>query len=146
MGAKELVVILAHLDKMPAKSRRWSIPLFGYILDLYVANSWLVYKRECGLVKQEAMSLKRFRLAVAHSLNQVNKTLSRGWLTIIELSTATEERPETPNHNQMCATTMWDTGLFTPIQPLSKGSVKVEMSEMQCFPVFGLKSETLCSK
>ncbi|KAK9980141.1 hypothetical protein ABG768_013525 [Culter alburnus] len=60
-----------------AKSRRWYIPLFGYILDLFIANYWLVYKRDCGLLNEKAMPLKRFRLAVAHSLNQVNKPASK---------------------------------------------------------------------
>lgn len=48
--------------------------LFGYILDL---NSWLDNKKECALMNQKVMALKRFCLAVAHTLNQVNKPVSR---------------------------------------------------------------------
>lgn len=77
MGGIDLSDMLVHLYKTPAKSSRWYIPLFGYILDLCIANSWLVYKRDCGLLNEKMMSLKRFRLAVAHSLNQVNKPASK---------------------------------------------------------------------
>uniref|UniRef100_A0A8C1CNC5 PiggyBac transposable element-derived protein domain-containing protein n=1 Tax=Cyprinus carpio carpio TaxID=630221 RepID=A0A8C1CNC5_CYPCA len=66
MGGIDLSDMLVHLYKTPAKSRRWYIPLFGYILDLSIANSWLVYKRDCGLLNEKAMPLKRFRLAVKH--------------------------------------------------------------------------------
>lgn len=46
-------------------------------LDTSIANFWLVYKKDCGLLNEKAMPLKRFRLAVAHSLNQVNKPASK---------------------------------------------------------------------
>lgn len=77
MGGIDLSDMLVHLYKTQAKSRRWYTPLFGYILDLCIGNSWLVYKRDCDLLKQKPMSLKRFLLAVAQSLNQVNKPASK---------------------------------------------------------------------
>lgn len=77
MGGIDLSDMLVHLYKTPAKSTRWYLPLFGYMLDLSIANSWLVYKRECGQLNQKPITLKRFRLAVAHSLKQVNKPASK---------------------------------------------------------------------
>ncbi|XP_040891591.1 piggyBac transposable element-derived protein 2 [Toxotes jaculatrix] len=74
MGGIDLSDMLVHLYKTPAKSRRWYVPLFGYILDLCISNSWLVYKRDCSLLNKKPMPLKRFRLAVAHSLMQVNRS------------------------------------------------------------------------
>lgn len=80
MGGIELSDMLVHMYKTPAKSRRWYFPLFGYILDLCVANSWLVYKRDCSLLNEKPLSLKRFCLSVAHSLNLVNKpVIKAGW-------------------------------------------------------------------
>nr|XP_013771175.1 PREDICTED: uncharacterized protein LOC102193255 [Pundamilia nyererei] len=76
MGGIDLSDMLVHLYKTPAKSTRWYLPLFGYMLDLSIANSWLVYKRERGQLNQKPITLKRFRLAVAHSLKQVNKPAS----------------------------------------------------------------------
>uniref|UniRef100_A0A8D0A246 PiggyBac transposable element-derived protein domain-containing protein n=1 Tax=Sander lucioperca TaxID=283035 RepID=A0A8D0A246_SANLU len=70
MGGIDLSDMLVHLYKTPAKSRRWYFPLFGYVLDLCISNAWLVYKRDCGLLKEKPMPLKRFHLAVAHSLKQ----------------------------------------------------------------------------
>uniref|UniRef100_A0A3P9KB14 PiggyBac transposable element-derived protein domain-containing protein n=1 Tax=Oryzias latipes TaxID=8090 RepID=A0A3P9KB14_ORYLA len=64
MGGIDLSDMLVHLYKTPAKSRRWYLPLFGYIIDLCLTNSWLVYKKDCHLLKQKPMSLKKFRLAV----------------------------------------------------------------------------------
>ncbi|XP_054602416.1 piggyBac transposable element-derived protein 2-like [Nothobranchius furzeri] len=77
MGGIDLSDMLVHLYKTPAKSTRWYLPLFGYVLDLCITNSWLVYKRECGQLNQKPISLKRFCLAVAHSLKQVNKPASK---------------------------------------------------------------------
>uniref|UniRef100_A0A3P9CMK6 PiggyBac transposable element-derived protein domain-containing protein n=1 Tax=Maylandia zebra TaxID=106582 RepID=A0A3P9CMK6_9CICH len=70
MGGIDLSDMLVHLYKTPAKSTRWYLPLFGYMLDLSIANSWLVYKRECGQLNQKPITLKRFRLAVAPSQPQ----------------------------------------------------------------------------
>ncbi|XP_010796031.1 piggyBac transposable element-derived protein 3-like [Notothenia coriiceps] len=78
MGGIDLSDMLVHLYKTPAKARRWYFPLFGYMLDLSVSNSWLVYKRDCGLLNKKPMPLKRFRLEVAHSLKQVNKPAKVG--------------------------------------------------------------------
>uniref|UniRef100_A0A3P9DBQ9 PiggyBac transposable element-derived protein domain-containing protein n=1 Tax=Maylandia zebra TaxID=106582 RepID=A0A3P9DBQ9_9CICH len=50
MGGIDLSDMLVHLYKTPAKSTRW----------------------ECGQLNQKPITLKRFRLAVAHSLKQVN--------------------------------------------------------------------------
>ncbi|KAM3850292.1 piggyBac transposable element-derived protein 2-like [Diretmus argenteus] len=77
MGGIDLSDMLVHLYKTPAKSRRWYFPLFGYVINVCIANAWLVYKRECGLLKEKPMCLKRFRLAVALTLKQVNKPASR---------------------------------------------------------------------
>ncbi|XP_057687682.1 uncharacterized protein LOC130913594 isoform X1 [Corythoichthys intestinalis] len=73
----DLSDMLVHLYKTPAKSTRWYFPLFGYALDLCISNSWLVYKRDCGLLKEKPIPLKMFRLDVSHTLKQVNKPASR---------------------------------------------------------------------
>ncbi|CAM4458281.1 unnamed protein product [Leuciscus chuanchicus] len=77
MGGIDLSDMLVHMYKTLAKSRRWYLPLFGYILDLCISNAWLVYKRDCSLLKEAMLPLKKFRLAVAHTLAQVNKTASK---------------------------------------------------------------------
>lgn len=86
MGGIDLSDMLVHLYKTPAKSRCWYFPLFGYVLDLCISNAWLVYKRDCGLLKEKPMPLKRFRLAVAHSLSSQQGS-TQSWQTIICLST-----------------------------------------------------------
>uniref|UniRef100_A0A3B3QTZ4 PiggyBac transposable element-derived protein domain-containing protein n=1 Tax=Paramormyrops kingsleyae TaxID=1676925 RepID=A0A3B3QTZ4_9TELE len=77
MGGIDLFDMLVHMYKTPTKSRRWYFPLFGYILDLCISNSWLIYKRDCALLNEKPISLKRFRLAVGHCLRQVNKPASK---------------------------------------------------------------------
>uniref|UniRef100_A0A3B4A5I8 PiggyBac transposable element-derived protein domain-containing protein n=1 Tax=Periophthalmus magnuspinnatus TaxID=409849 RepID=A0A3B4A5I8_9GOBI len=77
MSGIHLSDMLVYLYKTPAKSQRWYFPLFGYALDLCISNSWFVYKRDCDLLKEKTMPLKRFRLAVAHSLKQANKPAPR---------------------------------------------------------------------
>lgn len=100
MGGIELSDLLVHLYKTPAKSRRWYIPLF----DLCISNSWLVYKRDCGLLNEKPMPLKRFRLAVAHSLMS-QQASTQSWPTIVLLSTTSEEtlHPKTLTTTTRCA-------------------------------------------
>lgn len=52
IGGIELSYMLVHLFKTPTKSGRWYFPLFWYALDLCIYNAWLVYKRDCGLLKK----------------------------------------------------------------------------------------------
>ncbi|XP_070778935.1 piggyBac transposable element-derived protein 3-like [Enoplosus armatus] len=59
MGGTDLSDMLVHMYKTPAKSRRWYLPLFGYILDLCISNAWLVYKRDCSLLNETPLPLKR---------------------------------------------------------------------------------------
>ncbi|KAG7497753.1 hypothetical protein JOB18_043507 [Solea senegalensis] len=77
MGGLDLSEMLVHMYKTLAKSRQWYLPLFGYILDLCISNAWLVYKRDCSLLKETLLPFKRFRLAVAHTLAQVSKPASK---------------------------------------------------------------------
>ncbi|KAI9999745.1 hypothetical protein NQD34_011588 [Periophthalmus magnuspinnatus] len=118
MGGIDLSDMLVHLYKTPAKSRRWYFLLFGYALDLCISNSWLIYKRDCDLLKEKPMPLKRFRLAVAHSLKQANKPAPR----VGQPSSASSPQmscekkrlpPRPPDHNQACASTTMDIGHFT---------------------------------
>lgn len=46
-GGVGLYDMLVHLYKTSAKSRRWS-----YVLDLCISDSWLVYKKDCGLLNE----------------------------------------------------------------------------------------------
>ncbi|XP_051972529.1 uncharacterized protein LOC127636150 [Xyrauchen texanus] len=47
------------------------------VLDLCISNAWLVYKRDCSLLNEALLPLKKFRLAVAHTLAKVNKPASK---------------------------------------------------------------------
>lgn len=77
MGGINLSDMLVHMYKTPVKSRQWYLPLFGYILDLCISNAWLVYKMKCSLLNEKPLPLKRFLLAAAHTLAQVNKPASK---------------------------------------------------------------------
>lgn len=61
-GGIDLYDMLVLMYETPAKSRRWYIPLFGYILDLCISNFSLVYKRDCGLLNEKPAPLKSFCL------------------------------------------------------------------------------------
>uniref|UniRef100_A0A8C2EAB2 PiggyBac transposable element-derived protein domain-containing protein n=1 Tax=Cyprinus carpio TaxID=7962 RepID=A0A8C2EAB2_CYPCA len=69
MGGIDLSDMLVHLYKTPMKARRWYLPLFGYIIDVSIVNAWLIYKRDCNLLKEKPMPLKKFRLSVAATAN-----------------------------------------------------------------------------
>lgn len=77
MGGIDLSDMLVHLYKTPMKSRRWYLPLFGYIIDVSIVNAWLIYKRDCSILKQKPMPLKKFRLSVAATLKGADKVPAR---------------------------------------------------------------------
>uniref|UniRef100_A0A672KYQ5 PiggyBac transposable element-derived protein 3-like n=2 Tax=Sinocyclocheilus grahami TaxID=75366 RepID=A0A672KYQ5_SINGR len=77
MGGIDLSNMLVHLYKTPMKARRWYLPLFGYIIDVSIVNAWLIYKRDCNLLKEKPMPLKKFRLSVAATLKGANKVPTR---------------------------------------------------------------------
>ena len=69
--------MLGHLYSSPLKSRRWYIPIFGYILDVSISNAWLLYKRDCLLTKEKNMPLKDFRIELSSSLLQSSEPIPR---------------------------------------------------------------------
>ena len=65
MGGIDKSDMLTHLYKSPMKSRRWYLRLFGYILDVCIANAWILYKRDSKALSEKPMPLKMFRLEVS---------------------------------------------------------------------------------
>ena len=57
----------------PLRSHRWYLRIFAYILDWSVANSWLLYKRDCKILNERVMPLKSFCSEIASTLVRVNK-------------------------------------------------------------------------
>lgn len=57
--------MLIHLYKTPLRSRRWYLRLYGYVVDVCLVNAWLLYKRDCNALNEDAMPLKKFRLELA---------------------------------------------------------------------------------
>lgn len=52
-------------DIEETRARRWYLRIFGYSLDLFLVNSWLLYRRDCLSLNQVAMSLKHFILDIS---------------------------------------------------------------------------------
>ncbi|XP_046986083.1 piggyBac transposable element-derived protein 2-like [Schistocerca americana] len=65
MGGVDLAGMLIELYRIPMKTRRWYMRLFGFMLDLSVVNTWLVFRSE-SLDKKT--SLKSFRADIANGL------------------------------------------------------------------------------
>ena len=68
MGGVDKSDMLGHLYCTPMKSRRWYLPIFGYILDLCLSNAGLIYKLDCQAMDRKHKPLKEFRLDVGDSL------------------------------------------------------------------------------
>ncbi|KAJ8414395.1 hypothetical protein AAFF_G00052650 [Aldrovandia affinis] len=73
MWGIDLSNMLVHLYKTPMKVWRWYLPLFVYIIDVSIANAWLIYKRDCDLLKEKPMPLKKIHLSVVATLKGANK-------------------------------------------------------------------------
>lgn len=68
MGGVDLSDMLMSLYRIPSKSsRRYYFPMLGYLLDMCLTNAWLLYRRDCSLlrVRQEIGTSKDFRLHVS---------------------------------------------------------------------------------
>ncbi|KAE8743268.1 hypothetical protein FOCC_FOCC011148 [Frankliniella occidentalis] len=73
MGGTDLFDQYMALYRTPSRARRWYFPLFGFLLELALINSFLLYKRESELIdaKLEYPTLKDFRLKVFSGLTAV---------------------------------------------------------------------------
>ncbi|CAH1978120.1 unnamed protein product [Acanthoscelides obtectus] len=66
--------MLIELYRVPLKSRRWYLRIFGWLIDLAAVNGkWLVYRRESGKNKP---CLKVFRTMIAEGLLALKKNPS----------------------------------------------------------------------
>ena len=65
MGGIDKNDMLTHLYKTPLRSRRWPLKIFGYCIDVCIANAWLCYKRDVTKLNEKPMSLKMFRLHIS---------------------------------------------------------------------------------
>jgi hypothetical protein len=77
MGGVDLADMLVALYKVPFKSRRWYLGIFGQMIDIAVNNAWLQYRRDhesLGLPNHDR--LKQFRLNLASALIS-NKKLTK---------------------------------------------------------------------
>ncbi|XP_041695162.1 piggyBac transposable element-derived protein 2 isoform X4 [Coregonus clupeaformis] len=105
----DLSDMLVRLYKTPMKAHRWYHPLFGYILDLCIANGWLMYKRDCDLLNEKPVHLKRFRLSVAGTLKVVNKLPARiGQQSVLPNPHTTPKRRHNPRALQPTADVRYD--------------------------------------
>nr|XP_029131430.1 piggyBac transposable element-derived protein 3-like [Labrus bergylta] len=119
MEGIDLSDMLVHLYKTPMKSMRWYIPLFGYIIDVSIANAWLIYKRDCNLLKEKPMPLKKFSLSVAAALKKANKLPARAGQSV----TLSPEFSSPPSRSAMTAS---DTGQHLAVREGGATSAKVE--------------------
>jgi hypothetical protein len=80
MGAVDKFDMLTALYRLEHKSRRWYIRIFYWCLQLAVVNGWLLYRRQCNLLrveKKNQMDLLAFTASVSESLIKCYKPLAR---------------------------------------------------------------------
>ena len=73
MNGVGLIDMLISLYRMSGRSKKYYTKIIFHLLDLSIANSWLVYRRHCsqlGIQKRDTMSLLPFRLSVAESMRK----------------------------------------------------------------------------
>jgi len=69
MGEVYFHDMLVELNRLPTKSKRWYMGLIGYMIDLALVNSWLLYRHHAkSLGEESSYSSKGFRLSVSRSL------------------------------------------------------------------------------
>ncbi|CAF1289502.1 unnamed protein product [Adineta steineri] len=71
MGRVDLMDMLISLYRINIGSKKYYIKIIFQLIDLSIANGWLLYRRHCDqlrLAKNEILSLLQFRMAVADDL------------------------------------------------------------------------------
>ncbi|XP_026766406.3 histone-lysine N-methyltransferase PRDM9 isoform X2 [Pangasianodon hypophthalmus] len=132
-GGADLSDMLINLYKSPMKSKRWYLPLFGYILDLSICNAWLVYKRDCTLLEANPLPLKKFRLSVANTLKSVNKPSKVG--QPLSVSTSLSNRPKARS-SQPPPDVRYDGYGHWPVYTYQRGRCKLcpkDCEDCRCF-------------
>lgn len=75
MGGVDLIDSIMGRYKIMIRSKRWHVRMFYHILDLTMANSWLLYRRvrKTKNLKDKQMSSADFRLEVGESLCKLSQ-------------------------------------------------------------------------
>ena len=81
MGGIDKSDMLVSLYKTPMKSKRWYLRLFAYCIDVALVNAWLLYRRDCGSLKEKWIPLKQFRLDCYSAASSSNALLTMSTLT-----------------------------------------------------------------
>ncbi|XP_018020808.1 piggyBac transposable element-derived protein 3-like [Hyalella azteca] len=74
MGGVDLCDMLIELYRIDFKSKKWYMRIFLYLLDMSVVNSWLLYKRNCHVMKSKVKSLSDFKEDLAIGLMSPSST------------------------------------------------------------------------
>ncbi|KAE8741011.1 hypothetical protein FOCC_FOCC013480 [Frankliniella occidentalis] len=79
MGGVDLSDQYVAENSVPTRSKRWYFPLFGYMIDLALANSYIQYNKDNELLGQvpDLKCSKEFRLEVSKSLRAVERQRGR---------------------------------------------------------------------
>ena len=78
MGGVDLSDQLVAAHRVPTRSKKWYFPIIGYLLDLAVTNSYILYCRDNKLLAIPPKDVnfkcaKDFRLAISSSLRCVER-------------------------------------------------------------------------
>ncbi|KAE8737699.1 hypothetical protein FOCC_FOCC016835 [Frankliniella occidentalis] len=67
MGGVDKFDHLCELYRMSSRAKRWYLPIFIFMLNMTLTNSWLLYKRDSLELNQKIMPSKDFRLEIYQS-------------------------------------------------------------------------------
>jgi hypothetical protein len=82
MGGVDLNDMMVENGRLPVRSKRWYTSLIGYMIDLCLVNSWLLYSRHAASLSDQNLpeenkqqkpvaTSKEFRICVSKSLRGV---------------------------------------------------------------------------
>ena len=77
MGGIDLHDMLSSLYKYHFKSRRWYIYIFWHLITVAVINSWLRYRKDCKVLHEKHMPMRRFQGDLAADLLLAGKGKSK---------------------------------------------------------------------
>ncbi|CAM4740376.1 unnamed protein product [Rotaria magnacalcarata] len=71
MGGVDSIDMLISLYRIDGRSRKYYTKIIFHLIDLSIANGWLLYRRHCSQLntqKRDTMSLLSFRISVAEAM------------------------------------------------------------------------------
>ncbi|ERL94061.1 hypothetical protein D910_11344 [Dendroctonus ponderosae] len=114
MGGIDLIDRMISYYRMSARTKKWTVKTILHLIDLSIANSWVLYRKDrkrMGDSTKAILKFLDFKLQLANTLLTVRDNTINEEYSILNLSLITRNHPledaSSPRSTQVCAFNTW---------------------------------------